>query len=60
LAAPRFFPAGLVATQFEAFEAPLNEPGVLRLDALWTPEAIAERVVRWMTSSDATDTPTAS
>ena len=55
-----FFPAGLVATQFEAFEAPLNEPGVLRLDALWTPEAIAELVVRWMTASDATDTPTAS
>lgn len=43
-----FFPAGLVATQFEALEAPLNEPGVLRLDALQAPEAIAEQVVRWM------------
>ena len=48
-----FFPAGLVATQFEALESPLNEPGVLRLDALVPPEAIAERVVRWMTGSDA-------
>lgn len=43
-----FFPAGLVATQFEALEAPTSEAGVLRLDALWAPEAIAERVVRWM------------
>lgn len=43
-----FFPAALVATQFEAFEAPLHEPGVLRLDALEAPDAIAQRVVRWM------------
>ena len=43
-----FFPAGLVATQFEALEAPLHEPGVLRLDALLAPEAIAERVVHWL------------
>lgn len=44
-----FFPAGLVATQFDALESPLNEPGVLRLDALLPPEAIAERIVRWIT-----------
>ena len=43
-----FFPAGLVATQFEALEAPLHEPGVLRLDALLAPEAIAERVLQWL------------
>jgi gluconokinase len=48
-----FFPAGLVATQFEALEAPLNEPRVLRLDALLSPEAIAERVVRWVMTGDA-------
>ena len=42
-----FFPAGLVATQFEALEPPLDEPGVLRIDALRAPEDIAERVVRW-------------
>jgi gluconokinase len=43
-----FFPAGLVATQFEALEAPVHEPGVLRLDALSAPEAIAEAVVQWL------------
>ena len=43
-----FFPAGLVATQFEALEAPIDEPGVLRLDALQAPEAIADEVVRWI------------
>ena len=42
-----FFPAGLVATQFEALEAPVNEPGVLRLNALLSPALIAEQVVRW-------------
>lgn len=46
-----FFPAGLVATQFEALEAPVDEPGVLRLDALQAPEAIAQCVVRWMNGS---------
>ena len=43
-----FFPAGLVATQFNALEPPLDEPGVLRLDALLPPEALAEHVVRWI------------
>ena len=47
-----FFPAGLVATQFDALESPLDEPGVLRLDALLPPEALAERVVRWITGTD--------
>ena len=42
-----FFPAGLVATQFEALEPPLNETGVLRVDALLTPESIADRVAQW-------------
>lgn len=48
-----FFPAGLVATQFDALEPPLDEPGVLRLDALLAPEALAERVVRWIADSNA-------
>ena len=48
-----FFPAGLVATQFDALEPPLGEPGVLRVDALLAPDAIAERVVRWMRDGDA-------
>jgi gluconokinase len=45
--ASHFFPAGLVATQFETLEPPVGEAGVLRLDALEAPEAIAARVVRW-------------
>ena len=53
-----FFPAGLVATQFEALEAPLNEPGVLRLDAQLSPETIAEGVVRWMLASADAAAPT--
>ena len=44
-----FFPAGLVATQFEALEPPTNEPGVLRLDAMRPVEQITERIVSWMT-----------
>lgn len=46
--AAHFFPAGLVATQFDALEPPLDEPGVLRLDALHAPDVIAERVVCWI------------
>jgi gluconokinase len=46
-----FFPAGLVATQFDALESPLDETGVLRLDALLQPEAIAERIVGWITGA---------
>jgi gluconokinase len=49
-----FFPAGLVATQFEALQSPQGEAGVLRVDALLPPEAIADRVVRWMRDSDTT------
>jgi gluconokinase len=46
--AAHFFPAGLVATQFEALEPPVEEPGVLRLDALDAPEALAAQVARWI------------
>ena len=46
--AAHFFPAGLVATQFETLEPPLAEPGVLRLDALQPPEEIAASVARWV------------
>jgi len=45
--ATHFFPAGLVASQFEALEPPLGEARVLRLDATLAPEAIADQVVRW-------------
>lgn len=45
--AEHFFPPGLVATQFRTLEPPLGEPGVLRVDALQPPQAIAESIVRW-------------
>jgi gluconokinase len=43
-----FFPPSLVATQFEALEAPTHEAGVLRLDALQPPQVLVERICRWM------------
>lgn len=43
-----FFPAGLVATQFDALEPPLGEPGVLRLDASLAPDLLADQVVHWL------------
>jgi gluconokinase len=46
--AEHFFPAGLVATQFDALEPPTGEAGVLPLDALLPPEVIAGRVVAWL------------
>lgn len=47
-----FFPAGLVATQFDALESPLGEPGVLHVNALLPPDLLAERIVRWITGAD--------
>jgi gluconokinase len=46
--AAHFFPAGLVATQFQALEPPTGEAGVLRLDALASPDALADEAARWM------------
>lgn len=43
-----FFPAGLVATQFEALEPPLHEQGVIRLDALAAPQVLVEQVAGWI------------
>lgn len=43
-----FFPAGLVATQFEALEPPLGEPGVLRLDALAPSAQLVAQVAQWL------------
>lgn len=55
--AAHFFPAGLVASQFDALEPPLGEPGVLRLDALAAPADLAERAAGWIIGSP---TPTGS
>lgn len=43
-----FFPPSLVATQFDALEPPDGEAGVLRLDALLPPQALAERICAWL------------
>ena len=43
-----FFPAGLVANQFDTLEPPTGEPGVLRLDALAPAADLAEAVAAWL------------
>jgi gluconokinase len=53
--ATHFFPAGLVASQFETLEAPLDETGVLRVNALLAPDEIAAQVARWMSGPRARD-----
>ncbi len=55
--AAHFFPAALVATQFEALEAPRDEPDVLRVDALDAPTAIVEQVLAWLDDASAPCTP---
>lgn len=42
------FPAGLVASQFEALEDPGAEVGVLRLDAMLAPEVLASQAIEWL------------
>jgi gluconokinase len=46
-----FFPPALVATQFEALEPPLGEPGVLRLDACAPPEQLVGQITVWWRSA---------
>jgi gluconokinase len=49
-----FFPAGLVDNQFDTLEPPLDEPGVLRLDALAPADALAVQVAGWLAAQLAT------
>ena len=42
------FPASLVASQFEALESPVGEPGVLRVDAALAPQAQLDSVIDWL------------
>jgi gluconokinase len=42
------FPASLVASQFEALEPPLGEPGVLRVDATQSRTGQSEAILRWL------------
>ncbi len=46
--ATHFFHRRLVASQFEALEPPLAEPGVLPVDATEPLPALRERVVAWL------------
>lgn len=46
--AEHFFPAALVASQFDALQPPTDEPDVLRLDALADPDALANEAAAWM------------
>jgi len=43
-----FFPAGLVESQFEALEPPLDEPGVLRVEASQPPVAQRDAILHWL------------
>jgi gluconokinase len=47
------FPASLVDSQFASLEAPTGEPGVLRLPATESPEALATQAVAWITAGRA-------
>ena len=46
--AEHLFPASLVASQFEALESPVGEPGVLRVDTALAPQAQADAVGSWL------------
>ncbi|MBI5278394.1 MAG: gluconokinase [Burkholderiales bacterium] len=42
------FPRSLVTSQFAALESPAGEPGVFEVSALWSLEAQADAVCRWL------------
>ena len=46
-----FFSASLVESQFAALEPPLDEPGVLRVDATAALDQLQSQVVTWLRSS---------
>ena len=46
--AGHLFPPSLVASQFATLESPLNEPGVLRLDATAPLEQLRDQVLAWL------------
>lgn len=45
------FPAGLVASQFDALEVPAGEPGVLQLPAQLPPPAQLQAVLLWLSTA---------
>jgi gluconokinase len=48
-----FFSASLVDSQFATLESPVGEPGVLRVDALESPDSLQARVSAWLHDQDA-------
>jgi gluconokinase len=46
-----FFSPELMQSQFEALEPPLNEPGVLRLDAGLPLENLVDQTIEWLTAN---------
>jgi len=46
-----FFPPELLRSQFETLEAPIDEPGVLRLDAGLPLQNLVDQTVAWLTPS---------
>jgi gluconokinase len=47
-----FFSPQLMHSQFETLEAPVNEPGVLRLDAELPLENLADQAVAWLATNN--------
>jgi len=43
-----FFPPKLLRSQFEILESPVNEPGVLRLDAVLPLPGLTDHAVQWL------------
>ena len=46
-----FFPPELLRSQFETLEAPLDEPGVLRLDAGLPLKTLVDQTVEWLSAN---------
>jgi len=46
-----FFSPELMRSQFETLEVPLNEPGVLQLDAGLPPHKLVDQTVEWLTAN---------
>jgi gluconokinase len=57
-AASHFFNAGLVDNQFATLESPVGEPGVLRLDATASLDALQIQVSQWLHNTVVTPTST--
>jgi gluconokinase len=48
---PHFFSPQLMQSQFETLENPINEPGVLRLDAALPLQNLVDQTIAWLTAN---------